>query len=166
MAIPTEGLVVLEAAAGGRPGVAALDTGSGTTLGHRAGERFPFCSTFKVLLAGAVVAAGLGDRRVGLRDRPVSVRPNASAGIRGSPCRFFTVAPPRPRDQGRRAQAPAPPSCPIPADRRRVSSASLHGPLTWAKRRGIRGVVSGAQAPRRPAQVQAQSHLLRILAAR
>ena len=49
-------LAALEARAGGRLGVAALDTGSGQRLAHRAGERFPLCSTFKVLLAGAVLA--------------------------------------------------------------------------------------------------------------
>jgi beta-lactamase class A len=49
-------LAALEARAGGRLGVAVLDTGSGRRLGHRGGERFPLCSTFKVLLAGAVLA--------------------------------------------------------------------------------------------------------------
>lgn len=59
-----DGFPALEASAGGRLGVAAFDTGSGATLGHRAGERFPFCSTFKVLLAAAVLEAGLGDAHV------------------------------------------------------------------------------------------------------
>jgi beta-lactamase class A len=49
-------LAALEARAGGRLGVAVLDTGSGRRLDHRGGERFPLCSTFKVLLAGAVLA--------------------------------------------------------------------------------------------------------------
>jgi len=49
-------LAALEARVGGRLGVAALDTGSGRRLDHRGGERFPMCSTFKVLLAGAVLA--------------------------------------------------------------------------------------------------------------
>ncbi len=48
-------LAALEARAGGRLGVAVLDTGTGRRLAHRAGERFPLCSTFKVLLAGAVL---------------------------------------------------------------------------------------------------------------
>lgn len=48
-------LAALEARIGGRLGVAALDTGTGRRLTHRAGERFPMCSTFKVLLAGAVL---------------------------------------------------------------------------------------------------------------
>jgi beta-lactamase class A len=46
----------LEAKHGGRIGVAALDTGSGKQLGHRADERFALCSTFKLLLAAAVLA--------------------------------------------------------------------------------------------------------------
>ncbi len=49
-------LAALEARGGGRLGVAALDTGSGRRLAFRGGERFPLCSTFKVLLAGAVLA--------------------------------------------------------------------------------------------------------------
>ena len=45
----------IERAAGGRLGVAVWDTGSGLRAGHRADERFPLCSTFKVLAAGAVL---------------------------------------------------------------------------------------------------------------
>lgn len=48
-------LARLEASAGGRLGVAVLDTGSGAQAGHRAGERFGLCSTFKLLLAAAVL---------------------------------------------------------------------------------------------------------------
>jgi beta-lactamase class A len=46
---------VIEARAGGRLGVAALDTATGRRIGHRSGERFAMCSTFKLLLAGAVL---------------------------------------------------------------------------------------------------------------
>ena len=46
----------IEAARGGRLGVAALDTGSGRRAGHRQDERFPMTSTFKLLAAGAVLA--------------------------------------------------------------------------------------------------------------
>jgi beta-lactamase class A len=46
----------IEAARGGRLGVSVLDTGSGRQAGHRQDERFPMSSTFKVLLAGAVLA--------------------------------------------------------------------------------------------------------------
>jgi beta-lactamase class A len=46
----------LEQRAGGRLGVAALDTGNGRTIAHRADERFPMCSTFKFMLCAAVMA--------------------------------------------------------------------------------------------------------------
>ncbi|WP_432496896.1 class A beta-lactamase [Kineococcus auxinigenes] len=39
-----------------RLGLFAVDTGSGRTLAHRAGERFGFASTYKALAAGAVLA--------------------------------------------------------------------------------------------------------------
>lgn len=55
----------LEAQFGARLGVFALDTGSGRTVEHRADERFAFCSTFKALEAGALLARGVDlDRRV------------------------------------------------------------------------------------------------------
>lgn len=37
-------------------GVFALDTGDGAQLSYRAGERFPLCSTFKVIAASAILA--------------------------------------------------------------------------------------------------------------
>lgn len=46
----------IEAASGGRLGIGLLDTGSGAHAAHRGDERFPLCSTFKVLAAGAVLA--------------------------------------------------------------------------------------------------------------
>jgi beta-lactamase class A len=46
----------IEAARGGRLGVAVLDTGSGRRAGHRQDERFPMGSTYKLLAAGAVLA--------------------------------------------------------------------------------------------------------------
>jgi beta-lactamase class A len=45
----------LESKHGGRLGVAALDTVSGKRLAYRANERFPMCSTFKLLLVGLVL---------------------------------------------------------------------------------------------------------------
>jgi beta-lactamase class A len=50
------GFTDLEKSSGGRLGVATLDTGSGVQAGHRAGERFPMCSTFKLLAVAAVLA--------------------------------------------------------------------------------------------------------------
>lgn len=46
----------LEPDGGARLGVAVLDTATGATCGYRDHERFPLCSTFKVLLAAAVLA--------------------------------------------------------------------------------------------------------------
>jgi hypothetical protein len=46
----------IEAESGGRLGVAVLDTLSGERTGHRADERFPMCSTFKLLAAAAILA--------------------------------------------------------------------------------------------------------------
>jgi beta-lactamase class A len=48
-------VAAIEERLGGRIGVAALDTGSGRRLDYRADERFPMCSTFKFLAAGAVL---------------------------------------------------------------------------------------------------------------
>lgn len=46
----------IEEASGGRLGIGLLDTGSGAHAAHRGDERFPLCSTFKLLAAGAVLA--------------------------------------------------------------------------------------------------------------
>ena len=51
----TKALAELERSTGGRLGVGLLDTASGQTTGHRVGERFAMCSTFKLPLAGAVL---------------------------------------------------------------------------------------------------------------
>ena len=48
-------LARIEAGSGGRLGVAFLDTATGQRFGHRSNERFPLCSTFKVLACGAVL---------------------------------------------------------------------------------------------------------------
>lgn len=50
------GFAELERRTGGRMGVYALDAGTGRAFGWREAERFPMCSTFKTLLAGAVLA--------------------------------------------------------------------------------------------------------------
>lgn len=49
-------LADLERRNGGRLGVSALDTRNGRQLGYRADERFPLCSTFKLLAAAFVLA--------------------------------------------------------------------------------------------------------------
>lgn len=45
----------IERDSGGRLGVAVIDAAGGAAIGHRAGERFPLCSTFKLLAAAAVL---------------------------------------------------------------------------------------------------------------
>ena len=57
-------LQALEHSFEGRLGLCAIDTGSGKTLAWRAAERFPLCSTFKAVLAAAVLAES--SRRPGL----------------------------------------------------------------------------------------------------
>jgi len=47
-----------------RVGVFAIDTGTGTTVAHRADERFAMCSTHKALVAGAITLRGDLDRRI------------------------------------------------------------------------------------------------------
>jgi len=49
-------LVAIEAKVGGRVGVFALDTGNGRQVAHRPDERFAMCSTFKWVLAAAILA--------------------------------------------------------------------------------------------------------------
>lgn len=49
-------LAEIESRVGGRVGVFAFDTGTGRTLAHRENERFVMCSTFKWVLAAAVLA--------------------------------------------------------------------------------------------------------------
>jgi beta-lactamase class A len=52
----TDPIAALEQQSGARIGVAALDTGSGKTLNHRAAERFVMCSSFKLSLVALVLA--------------------------------------------------------------------------------------------------------------
>lgn len=53
---PTALLARLEKESGGRLGVAALNTADGRLVLHRADERFPFCSTFKMMASAAILA--------------------------------------------------------------------------------------------------------------
>lgn len=62
----------MEARVGGRLGVFAINAGSGRNFGWRAGERFPMCSTFKGLLAGAVLARVDAGRERLDREVPIS----------------------------------------------------------------------------------------------
>ncbi len=49
-------LAALETASGGRLGVYALNTGDGSVIAHRGDERFPLCSTFKLVASAAILA--------------------------------------------------------------------------------------------------------------
>jgi beta-lactamase class A len=53
---PAALLAGLEKEFGGRLGVAALNTADGRLVLHRADERFPFCSTFKMMLSAAILS--------------------------------------------------------------------------------------------------------------
>ena len=48
-------LNAIENSLDGRLGLFALDTASGQRLAYRADERFPMCSTFKLLLVSAIL---------------------------------------------------------------------------------------------------------------
>lgn len=54
-------LAKLEASAQGRLGVAAINTGNGMRVHYRADERFPFCSTFKTIVAAAILQRSTTD---------------------------------------------------------------------------------------------------------
>lgn len=69
-------VLALEGEGRGRLGLAVLDTGTGARFAHRADERFPLCSTFKLPLAAAVLRrVDLGrerlDRRVAVSARDI-----------------------------------------------------------------------------------------------
>jgi beta-lactamase class A len=59
----------LEASSGGRLGVAALNTADGSYVGYRESERFPMCSTFKLLVVALVLKRSMAER--GLLDERV-----------------------------------------------------------------------------------------------
>jgi beta-lactamase class A len=66
-------LARLEQINGGRLGVAVVDTATGERSGYRADERFPMCSTFKFLLAAAVLQRV--DRHQETLDRTITIPP-------------------------------------------------------------------------------------------
>jgi beta-lactamase class A len=66
-------LAQIERTNGGRLGVAVLDTATGERSGYRADERFPMCSTFKFLLASAVLQRV--DRHQESLDRSIPIPP-------------------------------------------------------------------------------------------
>jgi beta-lactamase class A len=63
-------LAKIEKESGGRLGVAVLDTGTEAQAAHRGDERFPMCSTFKLLAAAAILArVDAGKERLDTRVR-------------------------------------------------------------------------------------------------
>ena len=74
LALANKRLAEIEAREGGRLGVFVRDTGAGATIEHRADERFPMCSTFKLLTAAAALKrVDDGAERL---DRTIAYRPN------------------------------------------------------------------------------------------
>lgn len=69
-----ESFAKIEAESGGRLGVFALDTRSGASAAHRGGERFPMCSTFKLLAAAATLAKVDSGRE--LLARRIAIKPS------------------------------------------------------------------------------------------
>ena len=66
---PEAQLAELEKKSGGRLGVSILNVATGKRVGHRAGERFLMCSTFKALLAAHML--GRVDRKEDKLDRRI-----------------------------------------------------------------------------------------------
>ena len=60
----------IEKSLDGRLGVSALDIGSGRRIAYRADERFPMCSTFKAVLAGAILERSTRDESLLARRIP------------------------------------------------------------------------------------------------
>ena len=67
-------LAEIEARQGGRLGVFVRDTGTGASIEHRADERFPMCSTFKLLAAAAALKRV--DEGVERLDRTIAYGPS------------------------------------------------------------------------------------------
>jgi beta-lactamase class A len=76
--LATKRLAEIEALKGGRLGVFVRDTGTGSTFAHRADERFPMCSTFKLLAAAAALKRV--DEGVERLDRKIAYGPGDLLG--------------------------------------------------------------------------------------
>lgn len=67
-------LAELETRMGGRLGVSAFDVAGNKQIAYRADERFPVCSTFKAILAGAILDRSRSD--AGLLDKHIDYSAN------------------------------------------------------------------------------------------
>lgn len=65
-------VLAVEAASGGKLGLAVVDTGSGERFGWRSEERFPMCSTFKFALGAAILKQVEAGRETLARRIPVA----------------------------------------------------------------------------------------------
>jgi beta-lactamase class A len=63
-----EKLAALEVSSGGRLGVTAINTANNTRIEYRGNERFPFCSTFKVMGVSAILKQSMTNKNL-LQDR-------------------------------------------------------------------------------------------------
>ncbi|WP_243362093.1 class A beta-lactamase [Fundidesulfovibrio terrae] len=63
-ASPLQKIAELERQHGGRLGVAMLDTRDGSLVSYRGGERFPFCSTFKIILVAKILHQSVEDPKL------------------------------------------------------------------------------------------------------
>lgn len=54
----------LEVSSGGRIGVSAINTGNNQRIQYRAEERFPFCSTGKVLVVSTILKKSMSDKQL------------------------------------------------------------------------------------------------------
>ncbi len=90
LALANKRLAEIEAREGGRLGVFVRDTGAGATIEHRADERFPMCSTFKLLTAAAALKrVDAGAERL---DRKSPMGRAISSSMRRSPRRMSPKA--------------------------------------------------------------------------
>jgi beta-lactamase class A len=58
---PLSAFAALEKDLGGRLGISAVNLATGKQVGHRSGERFPMCSTFKAMVAAAILQRSASD---------------------------------------------------------------------------------------------------------
>src|SRR5579872_6444840 len=74
----TRQLAQLESATDGRLGVSAIDTANNTRIQYRADERFPFCSTFKVMVVAAILKQSMADKNL-LQQKIIYTKKDAEA---------------------------------------------------------------------------------------